>query len=320
MAAFRAAVAREGVSAQVATFLQASLKPSSLAAYSSAWRQWSKWCQDRHLEHNTPTLSLLLEYLWDLFSEGRVYGSLGVHRSALSTLAQPAHLHPLGSHPLVSRFMRAVFLSRPPARMALRPTWDVASVLSYLQTWDPPDQLSLQDLSHKTLTLVALSSIRRISDLSLLSIEEGHMAQTQDRIIFQLRFGLKQARPNHTSPVVSFDRLQDSSLCVVHHLTHYMDRVAPLRTSKALFITTTHPYKQAAKHTLRTWVVKVLAGAGVNQAAGSTRAAAATYASASRVSLTTILQKGDWASASTLFSHYVRQLPQDSLQRLAEET
>ena len=118
----------------MATFLQASLRPSSLTSYKSVWRQWTSWCQQRGLGHNTPSLKLLLEYLWDLYAEGKVYSSLGVHRSALVTISQPADVHTIGAHPLVSRFMKAVFLSKPPARLSIRPTWDVAAVLDYLQS------------------------------------------------------------------------------------------------------------------------------------------------------------------------------------------
>jgi len=315
---FRAAVIREGASPQVAEFLQASFKPSSLRAYSSAWKHWSSWCELNNLGHNTPTVGLLLNYLWDLYSQGRVYGSIGVHRSALSSLSQPGITPALGAHPLVSRFMKAVFLSRPPARMSLRPTWDVAEVLQYLSSWPPPRQLSLQELSHKTVTLVALSSMRRISDLTLLNISQGHMALSQDKIVFQLKFGLKQERPGHTSPVITFDKITDHTLCTVTHITEYLARVSNIRSDSALFVTTTPPHHRAAKHTLRSWVVKVLSGAGISHPAGSTRAAAATYATASRIPLSSILQKGDWARASTLYNHYVRHLPQASLQRMAD--
>jgi len=215
--------------------------------------------------------------------------------------------------------MRAVFQSRPPARLSIRPTWDVAEVLQLLSEWDPPQELDLLKLSHKTVTLVALESKRRISDLTLMDIGEGHMARTPDRLVFQLKFGLKQNRPGHTSPVVSFSKGQDPALCAFSHLSFYLDKVSGLRSSSALFVSSTPPHQAASKHTIRTWVVRVLQQAGISQAAGSTRAAAATYAAASKVSLASILSQGDWARASTLFNHYVRQLPQSSLQRMAQD-
>ena len=319
MATFREAAVRAGAPPEVAEFLQASFRRSSIQAYSSAWRQWLQWCQDNHLGHHSPTLGSLLSYLWHLYSKGRVYGSIGVHRSALASLCQPGSNPTIGAHPLVSRFMRAVYQSRPPAKLSLRPTWDVADVLQLLSGWDPPQDLDLLKLSHKTVTLVALESMRRISDLTLLDIGEGHMARSQDKIVFQLKFGLKQNRPGHSSPVVAFSRKQDPALCAFIHVTSYIDRVEDIRSTTTLFVTSTPPHQAAAKHTIRSWVVKVLQQAGIAQAAGSTRAAAATYAAASKVSLTSILSQGDWSRASTLFHHYIRHLPQSALQRMAQE-
>ena len=318
LATFREAAVRAGAPPEVADFLQASFRKSSIQAYTSAWKQWLQWCEDNHLGHHTPTVTSLLSYLWHLYSKGRVYGSIGVHRSALASLCQPGSNPTIGAHPLVSRFMRAVYQSRPPAKLSLRPTWDVAEVLQLLSTWDPPQDLDLLKLSHKTVTLVALESMRRISDLTLLDIGEGHMARSQDRIVFQLKFGLKQDRPGHSSPVIAFSRKQEPALCAFVHVTSYIDRVEGIRSSSALFVASTPPHQAAAKHTVRAWVVKVLQQAGISQAAGSTRAAAATYAAASKVSLTSILNQGDWSRASTLFDHYVRQLPQSALQRMAQ--
>jgi len=318
MATFRQAAARAGASPQVAAFLQRSFRPSSLATYSSAWRAWSQWCREQGLGDNSPSVSRLLQYLLHLFDKGRVYGSLGVHRSAISSITGPGDSPALGAHPLISRFMRAAFLARPPAALTLRPTWDVAEVLQHLMSWDAPQDLDLPLLSQKTVMLVALESMRRISDLCLLDISEGHMASSQNKIVFQLKFGLKQDRPNHSSPVVEFKASSVSQLCALAHLREYLDRVAPLRSSTALFVTTTPPHKQAARHTIRAWVLRVLAGAGISHAAGSTRAAAASFAAASRTPLKSILRKGDWSRANTLFRHYVRHLPHSSLQRLAE--
>ena len=70
---------------------------------------------------------------------------------------------------------------------------------TYLHSGDPREQLSLQDISHKTLKLAELSLIRIISGLTPLSTDEGCMAQTTNRLRFQLKFGLKQAGPNHIS-------------------------------------------------------------------------------------------------------------------------
>jgi hypothetical protein len=63
-------------------------------------------------------------------------------------------------------------------------------------------------------------------------------------------------------------------------------------------------------------MLQALRDADIRATPGSTRAAAASYAVATQVPLKSILQKGDWARASTLFGFYVRSLPAETLTRI----
>ena len=60
--------------------------------------------------------------------------------------------------------------------------------------------------------------------------------------------------------------------------------------------------------------------AGVRAPAGSTRAAAATYAAVSRITLPRIMEAADWSRVTTLHRHYTRILPPDVLQRIRSES
>ena len=248
-----------------------------------------------------------------------VYSSVGLHRSAISSLTQPASSPPIGQHPLISRFMRAVFLEKPPAHTSLRPTWDVAEVLHTVKAWGPTHQLDNSQLARRTLTLVALASVKRISDLTLLDTTPSHMALGPDRVVFQLKFGSKQCRPHHKVPVVSLDKVDDPLLCPVEHVRAYLHRTQDIRTDSSLFVTLTPPHKGASISSLRTWLLRTLKEAGVAYPAGSTRAASASFALAHRVSMGTILASGDWAKAKTLFAHYIRQVPASVLHAVAHD-
>ena len=56
-----------------------------------------------------------------------------------------------------------------------------------------------------------------------------------------------------------------------------------------------------------------LRDAGTSDTAGSTRAAAATWAAARGVSTSTIMEAADWTSARTMRAHYLRLLPKEAM-------
>ena len=112
----------------------------------------------------------MLGYLQYLFDKGFAWGSIGVHRSALSSILEAHKPVPVGQHPLVCRFVRGVFNKRLPSVRAV-PTWDIGQVLMYLSKDHPPADLSLFRLTAKVLFLLAAFTAKRVSDLMLFSVE-----------------------------------------------------------------------------------------------------------------------------------------------------
>ena len=76
---------------------------------------------------------------------------------------------PVGQHPLVSRFLKGVFNSHPPAPKYTT-TWDVDIVLSHSKDMKNNKQLSFQLLMHKLAMLMALTNADRCSDLAALDL------------------------------------------------------------------------------------------------------------------------------------------------------
>ena len=61
------------------------------------------------------------------------------------------------------------------------------------------------------------------------------------------------------------------------------------------------------------WLVNILKEVGTDAAAGSTRAAATTWAMARGVTMETIMKAADWTCARTMRAHYLRLLPREAL-------
>ena len=70
-------------------------------------------------------------------------------------------------HPLVSRFLKGVFNSRPPAPKYTT-MWDVDIVLSHTRDMEDNNQLSFQLLTHMLAMLMALANADRCSGSSSL--------------------------------------------------------------------------------------------------------------------------------------------------------
>jgi hypothetical protein len=167
--------------------------------------------------------------------------------------------------------------------------------------------------------MVAIFSARRVADLTLLSISPEFFQKTALSAVFQPIFGAKQDRPGHQNPLVVLKRYEtDLRLCPVAHLDEYLSRTESEHRPTNLFLTTVLPQTIAARNTIKRWIVSVLSEAGVEGSAGSTRAAAASFALASNITLSTVLEAADWSRSSTLFRHYVRLLPPEVLAHVAQ--
>jgi hypothetical protein len=222
----------------------------------------------------------------------------------------------VGEHPLVARFMRALFLRRPPSTKP-RWTWDMASVLEFVRDWGLPQHLPTRQLAWKLAFLLAVFSARRVADLALLKVSPKYLQRSPDSAVFQPSFGAKQDRPGHQNPLIVLKAYHDKRLCPVALLDEYMLRTQRPGRSPSLFLTTTPPFGAAAKGTIKRWILSVLNQAGVDGTPGSTRAAAASYSLARNISLKTVMDAADWTRSATLFRHYMRLLPAEVLAHVA---
>ena len=107
-----------------------------------------------------------------MFNLGVRSGSLNTIRSALSFFTQNSSLD-LGHNPLVARCFKSFYRIRPefPRYMV---TWDVGKVLRFLAAWHPPEDLTLKQLTLKTVTLIALTASDRAQTIHSMDIDNLH--------------------------------------------------------------------------------------------------------------------------------------------------
>ena len=73
-------------------------------------------------------MSRFLEFLSELFDNGLQYRTINVYRSAISASHLSLEGSSIGSHQLVSRFMKGIYEFRP-LQPRVSTTWDVGTVL-----------------------------------------------------------------------------------------------------------------------------------------------------------------------------------------------
>lgn len=277
------------------------------------------FCQQRSADPVHPHVTDVLLFLLELFNKGKSdgtglgYSSLGTARSALSTIAT-VNLVPAGQHPLVKRFMKAVYNLRP-VFPKTTVTWDVDVVLRYLKTLFPIRKLPLRKLSQKLTMLLLLLSGQRGQSIHCLDIT--NMTLTSTTLSFRIASITKTSRPNRHKLELKFKAYApDRRICVINTLNAYLNLTATLRGAECkLFITCKPPHRAASRDTLRRWTKEVMTDAGIDMnifTPHSTRAASTSKA-ATKLPLSTILATAGWTQESTFQKYYNKPVISENL-------
>ena len=239
-----------------------------------------------------------LQFLMMLVNKGLSYSAVNTARSALSISITEGECVKFGTHHVVTRFMKAVFETKNPARKCTT-TWDVSKVLKYLATLYPNNGISLK-------CLMLLLSGQRGQTIHLLNLAGLNIID--DTCVFQLLEHIKTSKPGGRATVLSFKKYTENhAVCPVLTLKEYLLRTKSLRKEeKQLFISYQKPHKAISRDTISRWVKMGLSAAGIDTAVftpHSTRAASTSKAKAQSVSMDIIMSLAGWSNAAT-FQHF----------------
>ena len=145
--------------------------------------------------------------------------------------------------------------------------------------------LSLKLLSLKLAMLVALVSSQTV-----------HLDKT------------KCSKPGKKAPQVILSPYKDChKLCVCRTLLEYLRRTKPIRYTSSLFISWQNPHGAVTSQTLSRWLRTVMYISGIDTTffkAHSTRAASASRAKLSGISIDSILESVGWTNEPTFARFY----------------
>ena len=106
------------------------------------------------------------------------------------------------------------YLQHPPSHKDFVP-WDVEHLLSLLENWAPDSFLTTFKLSWKTVTLLALVTVKHCSDLTCLCIDNQHLFLQQPTAIFIPLSGGKTDCSGHLLPQIHLESYTNVNLCPV---------------------------------------------------------------------------------------------------------
>ena len=163
----RKALQSQGISPDDIDILMQSWRDSTKKQYRVYYQKWMLFCSGRKCDALSPTIGEVLDFLTDLHKSGLGYSAMNTARSALSSIIKIDNI-PAGQHPLVKRFLRAVFNIKP-ALPRYSHSWDVSQVLKFLRD-KPGGYGELKWTTYKLCMLLALLTGQRLQTLHLIDI------------------------------------------------------------------------------------------------------------------------------------------------------
>lgn len=205
---------------------------------------------------------------------------------------------------LIVRFMKGIYFQRRPKPRYLF-TWDVSSVLKYLSSIFPLENVSLKLLTFKVTALIALAAAPRAQ--TMVSMDLNYMVKDNNKLIFTFPELLKTTRDGH-SFLLQLEHFENESLCAMHTLLFYIRKTRCCRLSSKVLVSYI-TYKAVSTSTVARWLKSTLELSGVNTEifkAHSYRAASVSAAYSRGCSLKNILRTADWTSDKNFRKFYSR--------------
>lgn len=281
----------------------ASLAHNTLLQYNGTYKLWWQYCGKNNINPYKGSVPSVIIFLTEQFDKGSAYASLNTHRSALSLLLGSN----LTNNDQVKRILKGAYRLRP-AAPKYSFTWDPQVVLDHIADWVPNRDLTLEKITLKLVTLLALCTAHRVQSLSLIKLENiriGHSA-----VQIGISDAIKTSAPGREQPVLVLPYFYENrAICPATVIEDYIHMTRQLRSTstKNLILTYKRPHKSATSQTISRWIKKVLSASGIDISTftgHSTRHAATSAAHTAGLSLDTIRRTAGWTNRSRTFAKF----------------
>lgn len=276
--------------------------------YGTYLRRWLLFCREQHHDAYVTSVNVVLTFLHHMHSQGLSYSTINAARSAISAFVVLRDSpHSLGSHPLVTRYVKGIFNTKPPVPR-YQHIWDARIVLDKLRNWGPVGNLTLKQLTLKLCIMLALLGAARTQLLKAfrtdkIDISDSHVQLRVDDLMKTDRPG----RVGHELVLKAYP--VDRRLCIVTTIRRYLELTKNLRSNsnKQLLISINEPHGPVSKDTIAKWIRQMLALAGLDvniYKAHSVRAASVSAARVNFLPVQDIIKRAGWTGEQTFNKYY----------------
>lgn len=288
-----------------------SLSQSTQQQYNTTYKLWFTFCKNNNVDFFKASISELLKFLTTQFHNGASYATLNTFRSALSLILGKEK----GTNECVCRFLKGVFRARPNLPK-YQNSWNPSVVLDHLSNQYPNESLSLEVITKKLVTLLALSTGQRVQTLALIKFNNISVGETT--IIITLDELIKTSAPHRANQnlVIPFFN-EKPYICPAKALSYYMNKTREMRNQPAtdrLILTTKKPIHNATAQSISRWIKQVIKDSGIDvgvYTSHSTRHASTSAARRAGVSVDVIKRAAGWTGSSLCFAKFYN-LPLDN--------
>ena len=240
-----------GLSTEVINLLLVSPRGNTSAAYQSVWNTWYHWNMEWHSDPLCNNWNTILQFLTDSFSLGLSYSSINTYRSMLSMTLEPVEGFNIGEHPLIVQLLKGCFNSNPPLPR-YKKMWDPDIVLLYFSSLPDNGDLLLVIISQKLVTLIALATLLRVSEISAISLPSINISCNSF-----VNFFSRPRKYQRSGPLCSFTLPRTTGpSCPVECLEAYLSLTKDCRfkTGDSLFISLKRSFRPVGASTLGRWI------------------------------------------------------------------
>ena len=208
-------------SSDVAEHVSKARRVSTVKVYDAKWQIFLDWANQRKIDPIQATPQIVADFLTFLFSVKKCQVStIKGYRSTISNTLKYKTGYDFGSHPVLSELIKSFAIQRPVDR-PLAPKWDLAFVLTHMckAPFEPLDKASLFYLSVKTVFLVILATVRRVSEVHAFSIDSDHLrfSNLDGSLILRTQVGFlaKNQLPSRAPDSIIIPKLSNFAVKVI---------------------------------------------------------------------------------------------------------